>query len=93
MKVICKITYPNGKVYIGQDITDTLNYFGSASSKLIEKDFTREQRRDITIRKETLLEFPDDIDNREISRQEMVLIREYGSNDPSKGYNRTPRGE
>lgn len=44
MKVIYKITYPNRKIYIGQDLTDSINYFGSASSKLIEKDFTREQR-------------------------------------------------
>lgn len=91
MKVIYKITYPNGKIYIGQDITDTLNYFGSANSELIERDFSREQRRDFTIRKEILLEFPDDTDNREITRQEIALIREYGSNDPSKGYNRTPK--
>ena len=48
MKVIYKITYPNGKIYIGQDLTDTLNYFGSANSKLLEEDFTREQRRDFT---------------------------------------------
>lgn len=91
MKVTYKITYPNGKVYIGQDITDDINYFGSASSKLIEQDFTREQRRDFTIRKEILQEFPDDTDNREITRQEIALIREYGSNDPSRGYNRTPK--
>ena len=91
MKVIYKITYPNGKIYIGQDITDTLNYFGSANNKLIEQDFTREQRRDFTIRKEILLEFPGDTDNCEITRQEIALIREYGSNDPSKGYNRNPK--
>ena len=91
MKIIYKITYPNGKIYIGQDITDTLNYFGSASSKLIEQDFTREQRRDFTIRKEILMEFPDDTDNREISRHEIALVREYEANDPSKGYNRNPK--
>jgi hypothetical protein len=51
-KVIYKVTYPNGKIYVGMDLTDTLNYFGSADSKLIERDFTREQRRDMTIRKE-----------------------------------------
>lgn len=56
MKVIYKITYPNGKIYIGKDLTNTLNYFGSASSKLIEKDFTREQQKDFTIRKEILWE-------------------------------------
>ncbi len=91
MKVIYKITYPNGKIYIGQDITDTINYFGSASSKLIEQDFTREQRRDFTIRKEILMEFPDDTDNREVSRNEVALIIEHRSNDPSKGYNRNPK--
>lgn len=49
MKVIYKITYPNGKIYIGQDLTDSINDFGSANSKLIEKDFTKEQRRDFVI--------------------------------------------
>ena len=48
--MIYKITYPSGKIYVGKDLTDTLNYFGSADSKLIEKDFTREQRRDLTRR-------------------------------------------
>jgi hypothetical protein len=91
MKVIYKITYPNGKIYIGQDLTDTINYFGSANSKLIERDFTREQRQDFTIRKEILLEFPDTTDNREVFRHEVALIIEHGSNDPSKGYNRNPK--
>ncbi|MBF2028174.1 MAG: hypothetical protein IGS48_15645 [Oscillatoriales cyanobacterium C42_A2020_001] len=56
MKVIYKITYPNGKIYVGQDLTDSINYFGSANSKFFEKDFTREQRRDFMIRKEILWE-------------------------------------
>ena len=56
MKIIYKITYPNGKIFIGKDLTNTLNYFGSADSKLIEKDFTREQRHDFTVRKEILWE-------------------------------------
>jgi len=91
MKVIYKITYPNGKIYIGQDLTDTIDYFGSPNSKLIEKDFTREQRRDFTIRKEILLEFPDTIDNSEVFSCEVALITKHGSNDPSKGYNRNPK--
>ena len=86
-----KITYPNGKIYIGLDFTDTLNYFGSANSKHIEKDFRRKQRQDFTIRKEILLEFPDTTDNSEIYRHEIALIVEYGANDPSMGYNRNPK--
>jgi len=37
MKVIYKITHPNAKIYIGRDLTDTLNYFGRADSRLIEQ--------------------------------------------------------
>lgn len=67
MKVIYKITYPNRQIYIGQDTTDTLNYFGSTNSKLVERDFT--------IRKEILLEFPGHTDNWEITHQEIALIK------------------
>lgn len=56
MKVIYKITYPNGKIYVGKDLTGSINYFGSADSTLIAKDFTREQRRDFPIRREILWE-------------------------------------
>ena len=91
MKVIYKITYPNGKIYIGLDFTDTINYFGSANSDLIAQDFTREQRRDFTIRKEILEEFPDTIDNSEIYCREIATIIEQEANNPSKGYNRNPK--
>jgi hypothetical protein len=91
MKDIFKITYPNGKIYIGLDLTDSINYFGSANSGIIEQDFTREQRRDFTIRKEILLEFPDEVDDREVYQREVDLIVEYRSNDPAVGYNRSPK--
>ncbi|WP_299316109.1 GIY-YIG nuclease family protein [uncultured Halomonas sp.] len=89
MKVIYKITYPNGRIYIGKDLTDSINYFGSASSKLIERDFTREQRRDFTIRKEVIWESASASD-REVNAKEVELIRAYRSNDPDVGYNRWP---
>ena len=54
LKVIYTVTYPNGKIYIGQDITDSINYFGSADGRLIEKDFTRAERKYFIIRKEIL---------------------------------------
>jgi hypothetical protein len=37
MDVIDKITYPNGKIYVGQDRINSINYFGSASSELIAR--------------------------------------------------------
>ncbi len=45
MKIIYKITYPNGKIYDGSDLTDSINYFGSASryrgNKYQEKETTK----------------------------------------------------
>ena len=90
MKVIYKITYPNGKIYVGKDLTDCINYFGSADSKLIEKDFTREQRRDFTIRKETLWESETASDS-EVNGKEVEFIRAFRANAPSIGYNQWPK--
>lgn len=90
MKYVYKITYPNGKIYIGKDLIGEINYFGSANNKLIEKDFAREQMRDFTIRKEILWE-SDNTTDEEVSRKEMELIRLYKSNDPKIGYNRMPK--
>jgi len=89
-KVIYKITYPNGKIYIGKDLVDTLNYFGSASNKLIEKDFTREHRKDFTIRKEILFE-ADNLTDKEINKLEVEFIKKYQSNNPAIGYNQWPK--
>jgi hypothetical protein len=32
-KQIYKITYPNGKIYVGMDLTGTLTYFGTPKRK------------------------------------------------------------
>lgn len=90
MKVIYKITYPNKKIYIGKDLTDSINYFGSANSKIIEKDFTREERRDFIIRKEILWESETATD-KEVNKKEVEYIKIYNSNNPDVGYNRWPK--
>jgi hypothetical protein len=90
MKVIYKITYPNGKIYVGKDLTDSINYFGSAASSLIAKDFTREQRRDFTIRKQILWESETATDS-EVNQKEVEFIRELRSNDLAVGYNQWPK--
>ena len=87
-KVIYKITYPNGKVYIGKDLTKTLTYFGSVNSELVENDFTPEEMRDFTIRKEILMESEDE---NEINKNESKFILEYQSNNPAIGYNQWPK--
>lgn len=90
MKVIYKITYPNGKIYIGKDLTNTLNYFGSANSQLIAQDFSWDQQRDFTIRKEIIWESPTASVN-EVNAKEVEFILFFKSNDPAIGYNRWPK--
>jgi hypothetical protein len=90
MKVIYKITYPNGKIYVGKDLTGTLNYFGSANSKIIEIDFTSEQKRNFSIRKEILWESETATD-KEINQTEIYFINLLKSNDSSIGYNQWPK--
>lgn len=89
MPRVYKISYPNGKIYVGQDITDSANYFGSASSALVEADFTPEQLRDFTIRREILWE-PATATKTEVSMKEVEFIRALRANDPAVGYNRWP---
>ena len=85
-----KITYPNGKIYVGLDLTDSIKYFGSASSALIAADFTPEQRRDMAIRKEILWE-SQAATRAEVSAKEVEFIRALRANDPAIGYNQWPR--
>jgi len=89
-KVVFKITYPNGKIYIGVDWRYCLNYFGSASSQLIARDFPWSEQIDFSIRKE-ILWWSDTATKFEAFQKEIELIRTHQSNNPDVGYNRTPR--
>jgi hypothetical protein len=90
MKEIYKITYPNGKIYIGKDLTGSINYFGSASSNIIAKDFTREERKSFVIKKEILWESINATD-KEVNSKEVELIKKHQSNNPQIGYNQWPK--
>jgi len=90
MKWIYKITYPNGKIYIGKDLTGTFRYFGSPNSKLIEQDFTDEEKKDFTLKREILWQSENATDT-EVNKKEVEFILKYKSNNPSIGYNRWPK--
>jgi hypothetical protein len=91
MNVVYKITYPNGKIYIGQDVTDSfMTYFGSGNKDYIQSDFTREQMQSFSIKKE-ILWAKEDATPAELTEKENELIVKHGSNNPSKGYNLIPK--
>ena len=78
------------KIYIGKDLTDSINYFGSADSKLIEKDFSRDQRQQFTIKKEIIWQ-SDSATDKEVNQKEIELIQLYRSNENKIGYNQWPK--
>ena len=89
--VVYKITFPNGKIYVGKDIGGdghSLRYFGSWNNALVEADFTVEQLRDFALKKEILFESND---KAAVSVRESFFIRLLCSNQPSIGYNLTHR--
>jgi len=90
MKVVYKITYPNGKIYVGMDVTGSINYFGSADTELIAQDFTPAERRDFTARKQIIWE-SETASDEEVRRKEAEFIRLLRSNDPAIGYNQWPK--
>jgi hypothetical protein len=90
MNVIYKIAYPNGKIYVGQDRTDNIGYFGSPDGAVIAKDFTRDQRRRFTVTKEILWE-SDTATQAEVTQKEIEFINSLKSNDPAVGYNQWPK--
>ena len=90
MNVIYKINYPNGKIYVGQDRTDSINYFGSADSNLIGKDFSREQRRTFAVTREILWE-SETATPAEVTQKEIEFILALRANDPMVGYNQYPK--
>ena len=87
--VVYKLTFPNGKIYIGKDIGSSghsMRYFGSWDNELVESDFTKEQLSEFTLRKEILFESSD---KNEVSKKESEFIIKLKSNDNSIGYNQT----
>ena len=89
--VIYKITFPNGKIYVGKDIGEpghSLRYFGSWHNETVEADFSTADLRDFTLRKEILFESND---KALLSAREGEFIRALQSNDPHIGYNRSHR--
>lgn len=47
--------FANGKIYIGKDLTDSINYLDSANNELIEKDYTREEKKGFYNKKRNIM--------------------------------------
>lgn len=63
-----------------------MRYFGSWDNERVEADFSKEELSNFTIRKTILFESND---IQEVSQREHEFIRQFRSNEPEIGYNRT----
>jgi hypothetical protein len=91
-KQVYKITYPNGKIYVGMDLTGSVLYFGrpSAAEEIAADHQLDRSNLTFTLHKEILWE-SDTATNAEVRAKERELIAAAGANNPEVGYNRTPR--
>ena len=82
MKWIYKLTFPNGKIYVGMDLTGSVGYFSSPHSPSIAADFTAEQQRDMTIRREIIWSSGTATDA-DVRAKEIEYIKTLRSSDPA----------
>ena len=90
MRQVYRITYPNGKIYVGMDLTGTALYFGSPRKEFIAADLGPAACRDLTIRKEILWE-SETATTAEVRAMERHFIVTAQANNPAVGYNTLPR--
>lgn len=87
MPYIYKTTFPNGKIYIGSDMTDSVKYLGSPTCmELILRDHPIFTGCCFSFQKEILIYY------KTISRKQLLSIEknyiiEYNSTNPDIGYN------
>jgi hypothetical protein len=81
---------PEQQNLCGKDLSDSINYFGSAAHALIALDFSEGQRNDFTIRKEIFWESETATDS-EVNARETEYIKALKSNNPDVGCNRWPK--
>lgn len=90
---VFKVTYPNGKIYVGSDLTGSISYFGSPGDKgkaRIAADLGPQGRREFTATKTILWERETATKAETLAIERDWIIR-LGANNPDIGYNGWPR--
>ena len=85
-RVVFKLTFPNGKIFVGSDLQDRVTYFGNVDPELVARDMTPRQRNDVVLRREVIWE-SDTATAEEVATVEAAYIRALGADDPAMGYN------
>ncbi len=83
--VVCRITFPYGKIRGGKDIGGhghSTRYFGSWDHAAIERDFSNNDMSSLTLHQDILFE---SARKSKVTRRESQLIREMQSSDPEVG--------
>jgi len=89
LKQIFKITYPTGKIFIGQDSQERIDFFGNPDNTIVASDFAnlpQSTQHDYKIRKEVLWQ-TQDCSAKQLTAKQIEFITLYQSDDPELGYN------
>ena len=90
-KQVYKITYPNGMIYVGMDLTGSPLLGSPSAGAKIAADLDLDPNRlELTLRKEILWESETATDS-EVRKTEIALIVQHGANNPAIGYNLVPK--
>lgn len=90
MPNVYKITFPSGKIYVGSDLTDSVAYTGSLCEEALRADAPIREGATFTFLKE-ILWFRPEATKSETCLEEHRWIKRLESNNPSVGYNRSPK--
>lgn len=85
--VIFKLTFPNGKIFVGRAPAESILETGGVDPALVLRDLTPRQRADFFLRRETIWESAS-ASAEEAAAVEAAYIRALGADDPAMGYNR-----
>ena len=88
-KQVFKITYPNGKMYVGSDLTGSISYLGSPGDAAKDRIAADLGPRGTATK--TFLWECETATKAETLAIEREWIVKLGANNPAIGYNGTPR--
>jgi hypothetical protein len=90
-KVVYKVTYPNGRIRVGHDVTEQTIESSAASMRSWSPRISRESSARISPGARRSSGRSDSATDEGLTRRKLEFVRELRANDPAVGYNRKPK--
>lgn len=86
MSQVFRVTFPNGKIFIGYDMIGQICYFGGFDSARIQEELKPFKYSKVSLQKELLWESETATED-EVLKTNERYVSIFRSNDPDIGYN------